>query len=350
MAFSIIYLGKRGGGAELTLKLLEDLSRNSTTAINTVVISPGNEKKLAYSVHPTQVIEFGGITRLEKLKAAIKVIFFPTKTIKEFGLKNGDSIIFPMVSPLDLPINYICRRKGIKVIRFLHDAKKHPGDFWPGEATISWVLKHSEIIVTLSEYVKSKIPDQYKSIAIVVPHPTFRFRKQIENSNFDLPPKYILFIGRIREYKGLKLLVKAWEKVKDEFDIDLVIAGEGRTKGIAGENFVFINRWLDDSEIFDLISEAEIVAFPYIEASQSGLIPTVMSFGKKIVITPMPGLIEQLNLYSRVQISKSTSEEDFAHALKLSLTKNFHKNHEKNLSTDFWLENLVKKLNELKRD
>jgi glycosyltransferase involved in cell wall biosynthesis len=348
MSLSIVYLGKRGGGAELSLKLLEDLIFKDHAVVKSMIIAPSNQRKSAFQPLRTQLIEFGGISNVERFKAVIKTIFSPTKTLQTLGLENGDIVIFPMVSPLDLAINYICRQKGMKVVRFLHDSNKHPGDIWPGKVTINWIIKNSDVIVAMSKYVKSKISHQYRSKVIVVPHPAFDFWKQDSGTNFRLPSSYILFIGRLREYKGLNLLVAAWEKINIEFKIDLVIAGEGDAKNLPKDGIVFINRWLSESEIFELVSGAEIVAFPYTEASQSGLIPFVMSSGKKIVTTPMPGLIEQLTNYAFTHISKSTSEEDFANALKLSLTNNFQRNPEKIITSDFWLENLLEKLNELK--
>lgn len=347
MATSIVYLGKRGGGAELSLKLLEDLNSNYLAPIHSVIIAPTNQRKIAYKDLSNRLIEFGGHSKFEKLKAAIKVLIFPTKTMETLGLASGDIVIFPMVSPLDLPINYMCRRKNIKIIRFIHDSQKHPGDFWPGDFTIKWITKNCDVIVTLSKYVESKISDQFRSKVIVAQHPVFDFRTLNSAANFDLPSRYILFIGRIREYKGLNLLISAWEKLKEEFDIDLVIAGEGHTGDISREGIVVINRWLDNGEIYELISRAEIVAFPYIEASQSGLIPTAMFSEKKIVATPMPGLIEQLNQYSRGYISDSTTEEDFAKVLKISLTEDSRNNLPKTINPNSWLENLWKKLKEL---
>jgi glycosyltransferase involved in cell wall biosynthesis len=347
MATSIVYLGKRGGGAELSLKLLEDLNSNYLAPIHSVIIAPTNQRKIAYKHLSNKLIEFGGHSKFEKLKAAIKVLIFPTKTMETLGLASGDIVIFPMVSPLDLPINYMCRRKNIKIIRFIHDSQKHPGDFWPGNFTIKWITKNCDVIVTLSKYVESKISDQFRSKVIVAQHPVFDFRRPNFLPNFDLPSTYILFIGRIRNYKGLKLLISAWEKLKGEFDIHLVIAGEGHTGNISREGIVVINRWLDDGEIYELMSGAEIVAFPYIEASQSGLIPSAIASGKKIVITPMPGLIEQLNHYSLAQISESISVNDFVNALKLSLCENTISELPKDKIPKFWLENLWKKLKEL---
>jgi hypothetical protein len=59
--------------------------------------------------------------------------------------------------------------------------------------------------------------------------------------------------------------------------------------------------------------------FPYIEASQSGLIPFCISSGKKIVITPLEGLLEQTSGYTNVFISKDLDPASLATAIEIAI-------------------------------
>jgi glycosyltransferase involved in cell wall biosynthesis len=109
------------------------------------------------------------------------------------------------------------------------------------------------------------------------------------------PQKYILFIGRIRKYKGVDFLIDTLSN--SNIEIPLVIAGQGVISSEINSRVVTINRWLTDSEIHWLILNAEVVVFPYSEASQSGLVPTCISLEKKIVLSDAGALIEQAVYY-----------------------------------------------------
>jgi glycosyltransferase involved in cell wall biosynthesis len=91
--------------------------------------------------------------------------------------------------------------------------------------------------------------------------PVFNFA--MRDIKISLPSRYILFIGRVREYKGIPLLVEAFENLENQ-DLKLIIAGEGNLEGLANPAVERIARWLDESEIAQLINQAEVVVFPYI--------------------------------------------------------------------------------------
>ena len=52
--------------------------------------------------------------------------------------------------------------------------------------------------------------------------------------------------------------------------------------------------WIDDKEISSLIEDVDMLILPYIEASQSGVIPLSYSFGKMVIATNVGGLSEQI--------------------------------------------------------
>ncbi|MCQ2052882.1 MAG: glycosyltransferase [archaeon] len=87
---------------------------------------------------------------------------------------------------------------------------------------------------------------------------------------------YILFFGRIEEYKGISLLYNAFtknSKLKKRYK--LVIAGSGTlpfSRVADEENVVLVNRYIKDSEVADLYKNACVVVYPYISATQSGVL------------------------------------------------------------------------------
>jgi glycosyltransferase involved in cell wall biosynthesis len=96
-----------------------------------------------------------------------------------------------------------------------------------------------------------------------------------------------------------------------------VIAGEG-TLPDGLEGVETINRWLTEIEIRDLISQADVVIFPYTEASQSGVIPSAIALGKRLIVSEVGGLTEQIKNYSRAQTFNPDRPETLLVALERS--------------------------------
>ena len=67
------------------------------------------------------------------------------------------------------------------------------------------------------------------------------------------------------------------------------------------------------------MKDAEVVVFPYVEASQSGLLPYCTSMNKKIVITPLSGLLEQVFSYDNVVVASNTQASELAVALRVAI-------------------------------
>jgi hypothetical protein len=105
----------------------------------------------------------------------------------------------------------------------------------------------------------------------------------------------VLLIGRQRKYKDSE----AFLKLAHEFQSSalFVIAGEGLIRDTGKSKTIVINRWLSNNEFMEIIANANIVFFPYSEASQSGSIPIVIAEKKIVVVTSQPGLVEQLSSY-----------------------------------------------------
>ena len=177
--------------------------------------------------------------------------------------------------------------------------------------------RQTYLSVTLCNDVANKVLKQNpKTKVAVYPHPNFQFSSS-ENRK-DHSRRYILFIGRIRKYKGIENLVLAFSTLHLE-DMDLVIAGEGKVKQKDDFRIKLINHWLEESEIHDLIKHAEVVVFPYMEASQSGLLPYCTNMNKKIVTTPLPGLLEQVASYPNAFVANNFQINSLAESIKVAI-------------------------------
>jgi glycosyltransferase involved in cell wall biosynthesis len=107
----------------------------------------------------------------------------------------------------------------------------------------------------------------------------------------------ILFFGRIWEYKGLEYLIRAQPHISKRFpDVRVVIGGRGedfaryRQLMVDPNKFVVHNRWISDEERAQLFAAASVVVLPYVEATQSGVVPLAYAHGKPVVATRTGGL------------------------------------------------------------
>lgn len=111
----------------------------------------------------------------------------------------------------------------------------------------------------------------------------------------ELPEKYVLFIGRLTPYKGLRLFYEATKELANE-GYKFVVAGNGKDEALAdiikSPNYIVINRYLTDKNFVELIERCSFVVCPYTSVSQSGIPQTVFVFNKPIIASDLDGFRE----------------------------------------------------------
>ncbi|MDE5789713.1 MAG: glycosyltransferase family 4 protein [Muribaculaceae bacterium] len=106
---------------------------------------------------------------------------------------------------------------------------------------------------------------------------------------------YILFFGRIEKYKGVELLIEAFKMANLPTNVNLVIAGKGDIyTNLEDERIIWINRYVDDTEIASLYHNAKVVVYPYISSTQSGVLSIASFFGTPIIASNVPFFKEVL--------------------------------------------------------
>jgi len=137
----------------------------------------------------------------------------------------------------------------------------------------------------------------------------------------------ILFFGRIWEYKGLDYLIRAEPLITDQVpDARIIIAGRGedfsryRDMMVHPEHFIVHNEYVSEDKRAELFRQASIVALPYIDASQSAVIPLAYAFAKPVVATAVGGLPEMVDHGSTGYIVPPRDEGALAGAIVSLLT------------------------------
>lgn len=213
----------------------------------------------------------------------------------------------------------------------VHDADPHPGD-----SALAWrvmldrEIEASAALVALSEHVAGRLRRRY-AIApgrlSVIPHPPFGFAgaraapRQFPGGR----PVRLTFFGRIKAYKGIGLLLEAVRLVQEKHAVALLIAGQGSLAPYAAQleslgQVSLLNRWIAEGEVQPILDDSDIIIAPYIEASQSGVIPSAYGAGIPVIATPVGGLIEQLRDGETGLLARAPTAEALAEAIGRMIT------------------------------
>ena len=315
MKLRLIYLGTKGGGAEF-FRELRNLSlrseQNSIEYVCSDMYIRGEEEL--------------GLTDVDYVVPGIRKIMYRPWLLVKFILicfrmskaKTKTVNVFLMPSPLDAILYRILRKRGEKSVFFIHDSTPHPGELWPRKKSIDSRIKKADGLVFLSEHVRRQAGRKLsKKNSVVLAHPPFKSLialsengEPVKESGKPLPT--MLFIGRIRKYKGIVQLVDFKELIQNRFH--LVVAGQGKLPSGLND-FEIHNYWLSEFEISRFLADADVVIFPYIEASQSGIIPAAIQLNKVLIVSRIHGLVEQVEGYPRAFSFTVGDRESFMEAL-----------------------------------
>lgn len=188
----------------------------------------------------------------------------------------------------------------------VHDPRNHLGDA-PSRRTPQWVMdfgfRRARRLMVHGMHAKRQlvaecsIPEQ---IVDVLPPP---LTEPLPTSYGAPPcdPPTVLFYGRIWPYKGLDVLIRAQPLVTRAVpDAVFVIAGDGEDVASYGAHVVtsprfrVINRWTSNAERSELFRAATVVVLPYVEASQSGVVPVAYGHARPVVATRVGALPEEV--------------------------------------------------------
>jgi glycosyltransferase involved in cell wall biosynthesis len=129
--------------------------------------------------------------------------------------------------------------------------------------------------------------------------------REAARHRFDLPAdrKVALFLGLIRSYKGVDLLIEAVSRQPAESDWLLLVAGEPwgdlerdiqqQVRDLGVEERVRLRLgWLPETEVPVVLAAADLVVLPYRSGSQSAVAPLALAAGLPVLSTRVGGLPE----------------------------------------------------------
>jgi len=176
--------------------------------------------------------------------------------------------------------------------------------------TLSRLLAEMDAIVVHSEHGAGRLANDFgvhPSRLEVIPHGAFDYLTH-QGSEVPLPRELeavegpvILAFGLVRPYKGTDVLLDAFTKITGA---ELWIVGMPRMPmaplhdlaARAPGKVRFIDRFVTDPEIPAFMRRADVVALPYRNIEQSGVLYTALAFGCPLLLSDVGGFPEVAEL------------------------------------------------------
>lgn len=168
--------------------------------------------------------------------------------------------------------------------------------------------------ICLSNYALAEVQRtglvQQNAITAVIPHGHYRssypdspsgsdYRKRV---GIDSCAIVIAFIGSIRPYKNVELLIEAFRTLrKDREDIWLILAGEPMSTELgdhvknlcAGDDHIVAElRFASSAEIAEILSASDLITLPFSEITSSGSAVLALSFNRPVLVPAFEPLRE----------------------------------------------------------
>lgn len=328
-----VYLGRRGGGNLYSLNLARELERHfdQFCFLSSFVENKDDWqslRKVRFIKTYTNFLEYSAsLVSRKTIKELIKAI-----------LDTGSSIVFfPMMHLWSATIAASIKRfaSNVSIVTTLHDPILHPGERNPW----LWWLQHrlianSDGLVILSDVYRDLLVRRYRfndERILTLPHgpfQDFRLKKGVwGGTQRKKKEEFVIgFIGRIKPYKGLSVLLEAFlELCSLNPHFRLLIAGDGdltfREKILLGslpqEKVTFVNRWLTEEEIAQFVCLSDVIVAPYVGGTQSGIVAIAFAMDKPVIVSDSGGLPEQVG-FGRYGLVTRTGD---AHSLALAIMR-----------------------------
>lgn len=216
--------------------------------------------------------------------------------------------------PLDLWFASFCQWRGSKLVLTVHDLLPHD-TAERYKTTFQRLYRKMDALICHSDHVKARLEAEFGIPAhkiAVIPHGPFFYdlptdATQDARLKYGIPPgnAIVLWQGIIFPYKGLDLLLQAWQQVERENTAaHLVVVGTGapdllaalrdqvRTLGL--QRVTLDLRFTSTQELVSIYRAADVVVYPYRAITTSGALATGLSLGKAIVASDLPVFRELL--------------------------------------------------------
>ena len=216
----------------------------------------------------------------------------------------------PYWAPAFATIAFLVRRSAeVKICFICHNVVPHERGF-ADRLSARITLRHGHHFIVHSDRdlvdLKAMLP-QAQATRAALPICDFftnaRLSQQEAKRELNLSgKKVLLFFGFVRPYKGVEYIVRAMPEILREVKAHLLIVGEfwspesdyralidqlGLSHAVG-----IVNRYVPNEEVPLYFTAADLVVLPYLEATQSAVVPIAYGFERPVLTTRVGGLAE----------------------------------------------------------
>jgi glycosyltransferase involved in cell wall biosynthesis len=216
--------------------------------------------------------------------------------------------------PLDLWFLKFCRIRGSKIVLTVHDLLPHnTGETY--KPTFLELYQMMDRIICHSDHIRMRLETEFflpGDKVSVIPHGPFFYDLSATSLGQTSPgleaePRsaHVLWQGIISPYKGVDLLLRAWQQVEAHgSDCRLTIVGTGapelleqireQVKSLQLKRVELQLRFISTQDLVALYRAADVVVYPYRAITTSGALATGLALGKAIIASDLPVFRELL--------------------------------------------------------
>lgn len=240
-----------------------------------------------------------------------KILSYRKSWRKVFGfcLKNEIDLVhvqWYIFSPLDYYYHQKLRKKGIKVVTTIHDLLPFNRKFYDLYFHKK-IYSHASVVINQARLNKEKLINEFgvnEENIVYIPHGHYmeyaeKMDVALSRKKLNIPQNIpvILFFGQIKKVKGVDVLIESINYVrqkqpnvlcviagkvwKDDFSIYQALIEELDLE----KNIRTDIRFIKDEEVKYYFNAADIVALPYTQIYQSGVVLLAFAYEKPVVAT-----------------------------------------------------------------
>lgn len=245
---------------------------------------------------------------------------------KYFFKKNYDRVILIDHSDETHYLAIALKKKGIKFITIYHEVLNNLITGGMRREVIASLSSVDNVVVHCNDIKdiiikESGISNIVQRLSVIRFGAFESFWQYGEGKGFNgLTPGFLLFMGRITPYKGVRYLYEAIEKLSHVHNLHIVIAGSGNDDVLEkirnDRRFTLINRFIENDEIAWLTRNCSAIVCPYVAASQSGMIGLSLAYGKPMIATRVGAFPEVIKEGENGYLAEPCDSDSFASAIQ----------------------------------
>ncbi len=230
------------------------------------------------------------------------------------GIRNFRPDVVHLQSSIDPAVALTGLFSRRPVVATVHDVTPHLGeekklnpflDFLEYRIVLPWIRRRGVRFIVHGESLRGELAERMGvplERVTKVPHGVFSGYTLLDSGEeVPAPGPTVLFFGRMEPYKGVGVLADAIPLVRARIpDVRFLLAGRGealdqlRPRLDAEAGVEIQDHYIETEDVGLLFRQATVVAAPYLEASQSGVIGIALAFGVPVVATDVGALSEMV--------------------------------------------------------